>query len=124
MGFLLNVVYLAAIAVAFPWLLYQRARHGKYREGWRAKLLGEVAQRTSSQPCLWLHAVSVGEINLLEPILKRWERLHPDWDCVISTTTQSGYQLAIKKYGPRMVVYCPLDFTWAVQLAMRRIQPT
>jgi len=124
MGFLLNIVYLAAIAVAFPWLLYQRARHGKYREGWRAKLLGEVAQRTSSQPCLWLHAVSVGEINLLEPILKRWERLHPDWDCVISTTTQSGYQLAIKKYGPRMVVYCPLDFTWAVQLAMRRIQPT
>jgi 3-deoxy-D-manno-octulosonic-acid transferase len=124
MGFLLNIVYLAAIAVAFPWLLYQRARHGKYREGWRAKLLGEVAQRTSSQPCLWLHAVSVGEINLLEPILKRWERLHPDWDCVISTTTQSGYQLAIKKYGPRMVVYCPLDFTWAVQRAMRRIQPT
>ena len=66
----------------------------------------------------------LGEVNLLEPILKRWEGLHPEWDCVISTTTQTGFQLAQKKYGPRTVFYCPLDFTWAVGPAMRRIRPT
>jgi 3-deoxy-D-manno-octulosonic-acid transferase len=124
MAHLLNVVYLAAIALALPWLAYQRLKHGKYREGASAKLWGDVPARHGGRPCLWLHAVSVGEVNLLEPILKRWELLHPDWDCVISTTTQTGYRLAIKKYAPRPVIYCPLDFTWAVGRAMQRIRPT
>ncbi len=124
MGYFLNILYFAAILLTFPWLLYQRLRHGKYREGWAAKFWGQVPLRSGERPCLWLHAVSVGEVNLLEPVLKRWERLHPHWDCVISTTTQTGYQLACKKYAPRTVFYCPLDFTWAVEQAMRRIQPT
>jgi 3-deoxy-D-manno-octulosonic-acid transferase len=75
------------------------------------------------RPCIWLHAVSVGEVNLLEPIVARWQRLHPDRDCVISTTTRAGYELACKKYAPRLIFYCPLDFTWAVRRAMERIRP-
>src|SRR6476660_4823238 len=84
---LLHLAYLSAILFALPWLLYQRLRHGKYREGWPAKFLGDVAARGGAKPCVWWHAVSVGEVNLLQPLLERWERLHPDWDCVISTTT-------------------------------------
>lgn len=123
MGYLLNLAYLAAILLAFPWLLYQRLRHGKYREGWAEKFLGQVEARGGNKPCVWWHAVSVGEVNLLQPLLERWERLHPNWDCVISTTTQAGYHLARKKYAPRQVIYCPLDFTWAVRRAMRQIRP-
>jgi 3-deoxy-D-manno-octulosonic-acid transferase len=124
MAYLLNVFYLAAIALALPWLLIQRVRHGKYRDGWPAKFLGLVPQRAGDKPCIWFHAVSVGEVNVLETLLQRWQRLYPDWDCVISTTTQTGYQLALKKYAPRTVVYCPLDFTWAVRAAIQRIRPT
>ena len=123
MPYVLNLAYFAAILFALPWLLYQRLRHGKYREGWNAKFWGDVPRRNRDKRCVWLHAVSVGEVNLLEPILKRWERLHPDWDCVISTTTQTGYHLALKKYAPRSVFYCPLDFTWAVKPAIRNIRP-
>src|SRR4051812_21433028 len=83
LGWVLNVVYIATIVVALPWLLYQRFRHGKYREGFKAKFWGEVPLRRGNKPCLWLHAVSVGEVNLLEPILKRWEGSHPDWDIII-----------------------------------------
>lgn len=120
---LLNFAYLAAIALALPWLLWQRLRHGKYREGWPARFLGKIPRRIGRARCLWLHAVSVGEVNLLAPVLARFERLHPDWECVISTTTQAGYALAQKRYAPRMVFYMPLDFTWAVRRAMRRIRP-
>jgi len=123
MPYLLNLAYVLAILLALPWLLYQRLRHGKYRQGWPEKFWGRLPRRGGDAPCLWLHAVSVGEVNLLEPLLARWERLHPDWDCVISTTTQAGYALAKKKYAPRQVVYCPLDFTWAVNRAIRRIRP-
>jgi 3-deoxy-D-manno-octulosonic-acid transferase len=72
---------------------------------------------------LWLHAVSVGEVNLLATLIGRWDRLHPEWEIVISTTTHTGFQLAQKRYAPRMVFYCPVDFTWAVRRAMRAIRP-
>ena len=42
---------------------------------------------------------------------------------MISTTTKTGMALAKKKYAGRIVFYCPLDFTWAVNTAMRRIRP-
>ena len=123
MAYVLNAVYLLLIAVASPWLVYTALVHGKYRAGWSAKFLGRIPHRASRGRCLWLHAVSVGEVNLLAPLLERWERLHPDWECVISTTTLAGYQLAQKRYSPRLVFYCPLDFTWAVRRALRRIRP-
>jgi 3-deoxy-D-manno-octulosonic-acid transferase len=123
MAYLLNLAYLLAILLALPWLLYQRLRHGKYREGSDQKFWGRLPSRAGDAPCIWFHAVSVGEVNLLDELLKRWESLHPQWDCVISTTTQAGYQLAKKRYAPRLVVYCPLDFTWSTRRAMRRIRP-
>jgi 3-deoxy-D-manno-octulosonic-acid transferase len=123
MGYLLNLVYLAAILVASPYLLYSAIRHGKYREGWREKFLGSVPSRTGKNKCIWLHAVSVGEVNLLAPLIARWESLYPDWECVISTTTLAGFSLARKRYAPRTVFYCPLDFTWSVRRAIRHIRP-
>ena len=123
MGYLLNLLYLAAILVASPYLLYAAIRYGKYREGWRQKLLGSVPLRSGKNKCIWLHAVSVGEVNLLAPLIARWDAQYPDWECVISTTTLAGYALARKRYAPRTVFYYPLDFTWSVRRAIRRIRP-
>jgi 3-deoxy-D-manno-octulosonic-acid transferase len=123
MSYLLNLVYLIALCLASPWLLYNAIRKGKYRQGWGAKFLGRVPLRSRERPGIWLHAVSVGEVNLLQPLLAAIENRHPDWECVISTTTRTGYELARRKYAPRSVFYCPLDFSWAVRNALRRIQP-
>jgi 3-deoxy-D-manno-octulosonic-acid transferase len=123
MSLLLDLVYLLLLAAAAPWLLWRAARTGRYREGWRAKLFGQVPLRTSHARCIWLHAVSVGEVNLLAPLLAEWTRRHADWECVISTTTQTGYAQARSKYPDRAVFYCPLDFSWAVRRAMRRVRP-
>ena len=124
MPYLLNLVYLLLILAASPWLLYQAIRNGKYRRGYAQKLLGRVPRRTSQGPCIWLHAVSVGEVNLLAPLLKMIEQQRPGWECVVSTTTLTGMSLARRKYPGLTVFYCPLDFTWAVGAAMRRIRPS
>jgi 3-deoxy-D-manno-octulosonic-acid transferase len=121
--YLLNLIYLLLILAASPWLLVQAVRKGKYREGYAEKFLGLVPRRTSRQPCLWLHAVSVGEVNLLAPLLRMIQQNRPDWQCVLSTTTMTGMALAKKKYAGLTVFYCPLDFSWAVRTAMRRIRP-
>jgi 3-deoxy-D-manno-octulosonic-acid transferase len=123
MAYLLNVVYLILLIALLPWLIYAAIRKGKYREGLAAKLAGAVPYREGDRQCVWLHAVSVGEVNLLEPLLERLERQHPQWEYVVSTTTRTGHALARRKYAPRTVFYCPLDFTWAVEAAMRRIRP-
>lgn len=123
MRFLLDLLYLVLLAAISPWLVYYAARHGKYRQGWSAKLWGRVPLRSGTRRCVWLHAVSVGEVNLLKPVLLALEQTYPELECVVSTTTLAGYELARQRYAPRLVFYCPLDFSWAVAAALRRIRP-
>jgi 3-deoxy-D-manno-octulosonic-acid transferase len=122
-SWLLNVVYLAIIAACSPLIVWQALRTGKYREGYREKLLGLVPRREGNATCVWVHAVSVGEVNLVAILLRELRAAHPDWQFVISTTSRSGFELACKKYADLSVFYCPLDFSWAVRNAMRRIRP-
>lgn len=123
MRYVLNSLYFFAALAASPWLIYQALAKGKYREGFAEKLMGLVPPRESDRPCFWLHAVSVGEVNLLEPLLAELDRRLPQWECVISTTTMTGYAQAKKKYAGRQICYAPLDFSWAVSNAIRRIRP-
>ena len=114
---ILNIAYFITLLAAAPWLAYQSVFRGKYRAGFAAKFWGVVPQRNSTRPCIWLHAVSVGEVNLLAVLLKEIAQHRPDVECVISTTTKTGYDLATNKYSQHTVFYCPLDFSWAVRRA-------
>lgn len=119
----LNAVYLTVLLLASPWLLWSAWRQGKYREGFAEKVLGHVPLRTGHRPCVWLHAVSVGEVNLVATTLNQIIGCRPDWDVVISTTTKAGYDLSKKKYADHTVFYCPIDFSWATKRAMRQVRP-
>jgi 3-deoxy-D-manno-octulosonic-acid transferase len=123
MPYLLNLIYLALLAAAMPWLVWRSIRQGKYREGLAAKLFGRVPRRESDRKCVWLHAVSVGEVNLLATLIGQIRTRRPEWECVVSTTTVTGMALARKRYADLGVFYCPLDFSWAVRAAMRRVRP-
>ena len=120
----LNLLYLVLLFFMLPWFLWKWLRIGKYREGMWTRLTGNVPLRRGSEDCIWLHAVSVGEVNLLASLIEELEQEHPECECVISTTTNTGYTLACKKYAPRLVFYCPLDFSWAVRNSLRRIRPS
>jgi 3-deoxy-D-manno-octulosonic-acid transferase len=122
-GYLLNAAYLLTLILLSPYFLVARLRKGKYREGWAAKFLGRVPARAGEQTCLWFHAVSVGEVQVLGPVIDQLRRDRPRWQCVVSTTTQTGYALARQKFPEHLVFYCPLDFTWSTAAAMRRIRP-
>ena len=123
MPYLLNLIYALLLIAASPWMAWQAARTGKYREGWGQKLLGFVPRRTSHARCVWIHAVSLGEVSLIGPLVGELRRRHPDWQLVISTTTLTGYALAKTRFADHLVCYCPMDFTWAVSRALDRIRP-
>ena len=121
--YVLDLFYLLLLLVCSPWLLWQAIRKGKYREGYGAKLLGAAPVRQGDRVCVWIHAVSVGEVNLVRPLIAAIRQRRPDWECVLSTTTMTGMALARTRYPDLGVFYAPLDFSWAVSAAMRRIRP-
>lgn len=124
---MLDLIYLLALVFASPFLFYRAVRQKKYRDGWGQKFLGRVPVLPSTnegKKRIWFHAVSVGEVNLLKPIVAQIDAEYPNWEFVVSSTSKTGLELAKKLFGDRTAVfYCPLDFSWAVKRALRRIKP-
>lgn len=123
----LNFLYCAALALLSPVILYRRVRHGRYRRGGSQKLFGVSPQRATQllggqDESIWLHAVSVGEVNLLPELARRLSARSPHIAIVISTSTDTGYDLAVKCFGPDRVFFCPLDFTWAVRRTFQNLK--
>lgn len=143
---LANLLYAFALALVSPIVVYRMVRHGRYRRGLFQKLFGlgradalallAAASRTSTHhlldddddealdgPRVWIHAVSVGEVNLLPTVVRRLKRQIPEARIVISTTTDTGYDLACKHFGANRVFFCPLDFTWSVKRTIASLKP-
>lgn len=126
-GWLLNAAYTVLLVTVSPWLLYQAVTQGKYRRGWSQKLLGRLPRLQPVPPGVeryWFHAVSVGEVLLLRSVIEALRRRDPSARIVISTTTSTGHAVALERFPDTTVCYFPLDFTWAVHRAIRRIRPT
>lgn len=123
MAWLLNAVYLLGLLFLSPWLIYKAITTRKYRRHLLAKFLGRAPCLSSGQR-VWFHGVSVGEIHLLRQVVARFRQRHPDWECVISTTTDTGLDEARKHFPELSVFYWPFDFSWAVQRALRQVRPS
>lgn len=123
MSWIFNAIYLVALSFSLPWIFYRVAFLGKGRRGWRQRLFGTISPPDSDRPTVWFHAVSVGELQLLVPVIKRLSQLRPEWQVAISTSTDSGYLLAQQRFADHLVFFAPFDFSWAVQRVLRRLQP-
>ena len=75
---LLDLVYVALLLACTPILMWKGWRNGKYRDGWSEKFLGTSPRRISDRPCVWFHAVSVGEVLLLRPLVAELARPPPE----------------------------------------------
>lgn len=119
MRWLVNLAYALGAVLYLPVLIYQMIRQGKNRRGWRERF-GHIARRQSDSPCVWIHAVSVGEMNATRQLTARWK----DMDFVVSSTTDTGWSRGRQLYPDRQVFRYPLDFSWVVGRALDRIRPS
>src|SRR3954469_9352850 len=111
--------------LSIPFWLYQMLRHGKYRRGFSERM-GKVPARVikaSRQPVIWIHAVSVGEVLAVAGLVGQMRRSFSDHRVVVSTTTDTGQELARKRFGDDNVFYFPLDFAFAIRPYMRALRP-
>ena len=123
MRFILDLLYLLAGLAYSPVIIYRAIRHGRYRAGW-AQRFGKVGRRSPEKKCIWLHAVSVGEVNAAKTIVKELEDRFADFEIVISTTTDTGFASASNLFSQKhQVFYFPFDFSWVIHRAFGNIRP-
>lgn len=117
--------------LSLPYWLYQILRHGKYRRGF-AERMGKVPARlidanTNSQEgrrrVIWVHAVSVGEVQAVSALVEEMRRSSPRYRVLVSTTTDTGQELARQRFGEENVFYFPMDFAFAIRPYLRALQP-
>jgi len=78
----------------------------------------------ASAPCLWLHAVSVGEVNAITPLLQSLREHYPDTPLLITTTTPTGSARVKALFGDQVQhVYLPYDTPGAVNYFLNYFQP-
>jgi 3-deoxy-D-manno-octulosonic-acid transferase len=127
MRFLMDAVYLLALLLLSPWLVWRALRTGRYRRGLRAKLLGpSPCHPVTLSPChpVWFHGVSVGEVHLLRQVIGAFRRRRPDLACVVSASTDTGLAEARKAFPDLAVFPFPFDFSWAVRRSLEAVRPS
>jgi 3-deoxy-D-manno-octulosonic-acid transferase len=124
MHFLLNALYGLALVLLFPWLLVRSFMTGRYQRGMKAKLFGiSAAPLPGNKPVVWFHGVSLGEVQLLKTLVAAFRKRHPDWQCVVSATTDTGMAEAKKAFADLPVIPWPFDFSWAVSRTLAAVGP-
>jgi len=126
---LLNALYLVVALVALPWMVWRKRAGGRpVAAPWR-RFTGsvDIPPPEPGRDRIWLHGVSVGEVQLLATLAEELDRqaaaagLSPE--CLISSSTTTGLEVAARRFGPERAFPCPLDFSWAVDRVLDRIRP-
>jgi 3-deoxy-D-manno-octulosonic-acid transferase len=119
----LDLAYLTALIAASPWLAYRAIARGRYRRGLAARFFGGGGLPSTKRPRAWFHGVSVGEVHLLRQVIAAFRARQPDWECVVSSSTDTGLDEARRCFPDLPVIVWPLDFSWAVKRALNRVRP-
>lgn len=119
---LVDGCYLVAAGVLAPLVAYRACTTGKYRADW-AQRRGFVPELPASGRRVWVHAVSVGEVNAARGVVNAWRKQDSSVEFVISTTTDTGLARARQLFPDLTIIRYPLDFSRFVARALDRIKP-
>ena len=123
MRFVLDLLYLLAGVAYSPVVIYRAIRHNRYRRGW-AQRFGKIIRKNPESKCIWLHAVSVGEVNAAKSIIEELKNRFADFEIVVSTTTDTGFARASALFKENhQIFHFPFDFSWVMRRAFGNIRP-
>ena len=84
----------------------------------------KAVKHLSGSPRIWIHAVSLGELQVASSIIEALRNIIPDSSIIISTFTEHGRKLAKETFGEEIpVVYAPIDFVGSVRKSLSSIRP-
>lgn len=122
----LRGLYSAVLYVLTPvtvyHLIWRGFRFHEYFQRWNERYASypQPARRVD----VWLHAVSLGEVNAAAPVIDALRKAHPEWRWLVTTITPTGSARVRALWGDALEhVYVPYDLPGAVARFLRHYQP-
>ena len=123
MRFLYSLVLYLCAPLALCYLLLRGTKNRAYLERIPERF-GYIPEPGSAQPVIWVHAVSVGEVQASGVLVKRLLGAYPGCRVLLTTVTPTGAARARSLFaGTVEHRYLPYDMPHAVRLFLRRINP-
>ncbi len=125
---LYNALFAVAYAVMVPSFLLRMKRRGGYRARFSdrfGRYPKEIREAVSAlvRP-IWIHAVSVGEVQVAGQLMRAMRERNPNVRFVFSTTSSTGWKTAEREVTPDdVLIYNPLDFGGCVKRALDAVNP-
>ena len=121
MYYLYNVLIYLAAPFAILLQLWRGLRDPSYRERLGERLgFGPAV----AGPTIWIHAVSVGEVQAALPLIAQLRKRHPRYQVVLTTVTPTGAARAKLLFGDQVILrYVPFDLPGSVKRFFDRVQP-
>lgn len=113
------------VAALFLFIPQFAKRPKAFRKKWLEEKFGhfEFARKYPAAGFIWVHAVSVGEVNASIPLLKRINEAFPEINLILSTITDTGQKVALSKVPPGTeVVYLPFDVGFILKRCLKGIR--
>ena len=122
-----NILFSFCFVLSAPFYFLKMWRRGNWTQGFGqrfARYDGKIKQSVTNSHVLWIHAVSVGEVNICTHLIRALEPRLPNVKIIVSTTTSTGMGELRRKLPSHIgKVYYPVDFRGTVLKAMR-VLPT
>lgn len=124
---LYNIIILLSLLLLSPLLLLKLLTDKRYRTGLSERLgfiPDSISHPFKGQRPIWFHASSVGEVIASQKLLEGIRERFPDRRLLVSTFTPTGNKAAREKLKADGVIFLPLDFPWAVNRAVKKVNPS
>jgi 3-deoxy-D-manno-octulosonic-acid transferase len=119
---LYSLVIRLALPVSLYYLIWRGLRQREYFDRWSERFA--LYRGKGLDDCLWIHAVSVGEVNAAAPLVEALRARHPGRVFLITTTTPTGSARVRALWGEAVRhVYLPYDLPGAVRNFLDHFQP-
>lgn len=124
---LYNILFTVFSVLASPYYFWRMRRRGKWRKGFPQRFGiydTKLKQALTNRDRIWMHAVSVGEVNVCTQIIQGIEPRLPNLKIVVSTTTTTGMEELARKLPTHISrIYYPVDRRSYVVRALSTIRP-
>jgi len=124
---LYNILFTVFFWLSAPYYFLKMWRRGNWRAGFRQRFghySVKIKQAVTNRHVFWLHAVSVGEVNLCTHLIRALEPRTPNAKIVVSTTTSTGMGELEKKLPSHIAkIYYPIDRRACVNRAIAALNP-
>ena len=127
MRLLYNLLFPVFFVLSAPYYFWKMWRRGGWQRGFGerfGRIESDKLQTLASAKVLWLHAVSVGEVNVCLQLIAALRLRLAGWKFLVSTTTSTGMGELEKKLPADVArIYYPVDFPWTVRRALDAVRP-